>query len=97
MNNIDTSGFVLKTKYDAEKTDLEYEIPVTSELAKKIDYNTKITEIENKIASISGLITNSALPVVEDKIPNVSNLVKKNRIWDKNYWNWKKPYWSYLW
>ena len=80
MNNIDTSGFVLKTKYDAEKTDLEYEIPVTSELAKKTDYNTKITEIENKIASISGLITNSALPVVEDKIPNVSNLVKKDRI-----------------
>ena len=80
VNNIDTSGFVLKTKYDAEKTDLEYEIPVTSELAKKTDYNTKITEIENKIASISGLITNSALPVVEDKIPNVSNLVKKNRI-----------------
>ena len=80
MNNIDTSGFVLKTKYDAEKTDLEYEIPVTSELAKNTDYNTKITEIENKIASISGLITNSALPVVEDKIPNVSNLVKKNRI-----------------
>ena len=77
MNNIDTSGFVLKTKYGAEKTDLEYEIPVTSELAKKTDYNTKITEIENKIASISGLITNSALPVVEDKIPNVSNLVKK--------------------
>ena len=80
MNNIDTSGFVLKTKYDAEKTDLEYEMPVTSDLVKKTDYNTKITEKENKIASISGLITNSALPVVEDKIPNVSNLVKKNRI-----------------
>ena len=44
---------------------------------KKIDFNTKITEIENKIPSISGLATNSALTAVEDKIPNVSSLVKK--------------------
>ena len=44
---------------------------------KKTDFNTKITEIENKIPSISGLATNSALTAVEDKIPNVSSLVKK--------------------
>ena len=37
----------------------------------------KITEIENKIPSISGLATNSALNAVENKILNVSSLVKK--------------------
>ena len=37
----------------------------------------KITEIENKIPSISGLATDAALTAVENKIHNVSSLVKK--------------------
>ena len=37
----------------------------------------KITEIETKIPSISGLATNAALTAVEKKIPNISRLVKK--------------------
>ena len=45
VNNIDTSGFVLKTKYDENKSELENKIPDTSGLVKKADYNTKITEI----------------------------------------------------
>ena len=53
-------------------------IPDTSELAKKTDLNAKITEIEGKIPSITGLATNnSALTAVENKIPDVSRLVKK--------------------
>ena len=44
---------------------------------KKTDFNAKVTEIEGKIPSISGLVTNSALTVVENKIPDVSSLVKK--------------------
>ena len=46
-------------------------------LLKKTDYSSKITEIENKIPSISGLATNSALTTVENKIPNVSGSVTK--------------------
>ena len=46
-------------------------------LLKKTDYSSKITEIENKIPSISGLATNSALTAVENEIPNVSGLVDK--------------------
>ena len=77
VNNIDTSGVVLKTKYGTDKIELENKIPDTSRLVKKTGYNAKISGIENKIASISGLATNSALTTVEDKIPNVRNLVKK--------------------
>ena len=80
VNNIDTSGFVLKTKYDADKTELEKKIPDTSKLVKKSDYNAKVSELENKIPSISGLVTTSALTTVENKIPSVSTLVKKNRL-----------------
>ena len=46
-------------------------------LLKKTNYNTKITEIEGKIPSISGLATNAALSAVENTIPNISSLVKK--------------------
>ena len=53
-NNIDTSGFVLKTKYYTDQSEIENKIPHTSGLVKKLDYNTKITEIENKTPSISG-------------------------------------------
>ena len=44
---------------------------------KKTDFNAKGIEIEGKIRSISGLATNSALTAVENKIPDVSSLVKK--------------------
>ena len=45
VNSIDTSGFVLKTKYDTDKSELENKIPDTSDLVKMTNYNTKITEI----------------------------------------------------
>ena len=53
VNNIDTSGFALKTKYDADKSEFENKIPDARSLVKKRDYNSKISELENKIASIS--------------------------------------------
>ena len=37
VDNIDTSGFVLRTKYDADKSELENKIPDTSGLVKKTD------------------------------------------------------------
>ena len=87
LNNINTSGFVLKTKYDTDKSDLEKKISdaekkildTTRLIKKKTDLNTKISAIEDKIRSIIGLATNSALTVVENKIPTISNLVKKKK------------------
>ena len=77
VNSIDTSRFVLKTKFDTDKTELKNKIPVTSGLVKKTDYNAKIIEIEGKIPSISGLATNAELTAVENKIPNIRGLVKE--------------------
>ena len=57
VNNIDTSEFILKTKYNADKLKLEKKIPDISHLIKKTYYNTKITELENKIPDISNLAT----------------------------------------
>ena len=73
VNNIDTNDFVLKTKYQTDKTELENKIPNVTNFVKK----AKLTELENKILDISNLATKISLATVENKIPNVSNLVNK--------------------
>ena len=78
VNSVDTSGFVLETKYDADKSKLENKIPDASGLVKKTDYDSKIADIKCRIPDISGLATKTALTAVENKIPSVSNLVNKN-------------------
>ena len=77
VNNINTSRFVLKTKYDTGISKLENKIPDTSGLVKNPDYDAKITDIEGKIPGVINLVTKTALTTVENKIPNVSNWVKK--------------------
>ena len=77
VNNIDTSGFVLKTKYDTDKSELENKFPDTSDLVKKTDCDAKITEIENKIPDVTNLATKTALTTVENKISDVSSIIKK--------------------
>ena len=92
VNSIDTSVFVLKTKYDTDKTELENKIPHTSGLVKKVDYNAKITELEDKIPDVSSLATKTALTTVENKIPNISSLVKKQTMTQKLLKLKKKTY-----
>ena len=77
VNSIDKSGFVLKTKGDVDKSEIENKIPDTSGLVKKTDLNTKISETEAKISDVSSLATKTALTTVENEIPDVSTLVKK--------------------
>ena len=77
VNNIDTNDFVLKTKYQADKAELEKKLPDVTDFVKK----TKLTELENKIPGVSSLATKTALTAVENKILSVSTLVKKkNRL-----------------
>ena len=73
VNNIDTSDFVLKTKYQTDKTNLEKKIPNVTQFVKK----TKLTELEKKIPDVTILPTKTALTVVENKIPSVSSFVRK--------------------
>ena len=84
VNSIDICAFVLKTRYDIDKSEVGNRIPDTSGLVKKTDYNSKITEIESKIPSFSGLATNAALTTAENKIPNISNIIEK-KLTDHNH------------
>ena len=63
VNNIDTSAFLLKTKYQTEKKELENKIPDVTDFVKK----TKLNELENKISDFSSLATKTALTAVENK------------------------------
>ena len=69
VNSIDTKGFVLKTKYDTDKSDLEKKlsdaekrIPDTNGLVKKTALNAKVREVESRIL----IITCFALTAVEN-------------------------------
>ena len=55
VNNIGTTNFVLKTKYEKDGSDFEdkiskidNKIPDASSLVKKTDFNSKISEVKNK-------------------------------------------------
>ena len=78
VNNVDTSEFVLKTKYQTDKKELKKN-SVTDFVEK-----TKLAELEKTIPDISGLATKAALTAVENKIPDVNSLVRK-RNYDKKF------------
>ena len=74
VDNIDTSSFVTKTKFENDISDLDDKIDKTdSDLVKK----SALTAVENKIRDISSLTRKSALTALENKIPNVTSFVKK--------------------
>ena len=53
VDNIDTSDFVLKTKYNTDKTELESKIPDVSGFATEAQLNA----VKNKIPRASDLVT----------------------------------------
>ena len=79
VNNIHTSDFVLETKYQTDKAELEKKIPDVNNFVKK----TKLNELESKIPDVSTLATKTALTAVENKIPNII-FVKKQTMSQKS-------------
>ena len=86
---LDISSLVKKTSYNskvntlAKKTELSIvgnKTPSVNKLVTKADFNTKVTEIKGKIPDITDLATKTASNAGENKIPSVSNLVKKLKI-----------------
>ena len=56
-----------------------------------MDYDNKIGEIEGKIPNITCLATITTLNAVENNMPSVSNLAKKNRLRCKSI-KYGRPY-----
>ena len=93
-NTIDTSGFVLITKYDTDKSNLEKKSRTLTRkylmlvgLFKK-DHNAKITEIEGKMPSVTGLATTASLNGVDNKAFHICVLVSRKQIITQQYQTW---------
>ena len=81
-NVVNTDVYIKKDVYNAKIKGIEDKIPDVTKLATRASLNVKINEVKGEIPCITNLTTNSVLTVVENNIPSVSNLVKKN--WLKN-------------
>ena len=74
----DITNLATNTTLNAKTNDeVKGEIPCVTNLAISTALNAKITEVKNKIPYITSWATNNALISVENKIPNISNFVKK--------------------
>ena len=67
----------MKNQYNNEKSCLQKKIPDTDKIVKKHDCNAMVNEVEGKMPSITVLAATGILNVVKNKIPNISNLTKK--------------------
>ena len=68
---------IKKTEFNAKIKEIEDKILDITNLAVNTTFNAKINEVKGKIPSITSLATSTALTAAENKIPNVSNLVRK--------------------
>ena len=73
ITNLATTA-VLNAKINGVKGEMSN----IANLATTAVLNAKINEVKGKIPNITNLASTTALTIIENKIPNVSNLVKKN-------------------
>ena len=75
VNNIDTTKFVLKTKYDTGA------IKKTIKNISGVAFKDDLDAVKNKIPNVSGFLLtsvfNSKITEVENKIPDIKNLASK--------------------
>ena len=80
LSDVVKNDVAKKDVYNAKIKNIEDKIPDITNLATNASLNAKINEInevKGEILSITNLTTTTALTAVENKTPNVSNLVKK--------------------
>ena len=66
-----------KDLYNAKIKNIDVEIPNTTDFATYASLNTKINVVKGETTNIKNLSTTTDLTAFENKIPNVSNLVRK--------------------
>ena len=76
LSNVVKNDVAKKDEYKIKN--IEDKIPYIANLATTAALNSKKDEVTDEIPSISNLATTIALIAVENKVPNVNNLVKKN-------------------
>ena len=83
VDNIDTSDFVLKAKYQTDKTEFEQKIPDLTDYVKKtklsgsLETKTALTAMKNIIVSVSSLVKTNKQTKITDYGTNISELENK--------------------
>ena len=83
VDGIDSTKYVKKSDYDTKIDNLELKLSDVSGKLNTSDFNSKVSELENKIRSaesipdITNLATKSSITAVKNKIPDVKDFVKK--------------------
>ena len=83
IDNIDLTKYVIKSNYDTKIGNLDLKIPDVSGLLQTSSFNSKVTELENKIKNaeskpdITNLAIKSSVTAVENKILDVNGFVRK--------------------
>ena len=67
----------INVSLNAKINEVKGEILNFTKLTTNASHNAKINEVKGEIPNITNLATTSALPALENKIPSVTNLVKK--------------------
>ena len=80
LSDVVKNDVVKKDVYNAKIKNIEDKIPDITNLATNASLNAKINEVKGEIPSITNLGTTAAFTTVENKIPNVSDLLKKSRL-----------------
>ena len=83
LSYVAKNNVVRKDVYKAKIKNIEDKIPDTTNLATNASLNAKTNEVKDEIPSITNLATNIALTTAKNKIPSVSNLVKKPTLTQK--------------
>ena len=83
FDDIHVTKYVKKSDCDTKVDNLELKIPDVSGKSNTSEFNSKVSELENKIRSaeskpsITNLVTKSSVTAVQKKIPDVKGFVKK--------------------
>ena len=77
LSDVVKNEVVKKTEYNAKTKNIVHKIPYITKLAAKTILNTQINEVKAEIPSINNLDTTTAVTAVENKIPDVVNLVNE--------------------
>ena len=83
---------VEKDVYNAQKKNIEDQIPDITNFASKTTLSAKPNEVKGEIPHITNVATKTALNDVENKVPSISNLVKKNLTITQKLMKLKKDY-----
>ena len=77
LSDVVKNDLVKKDVYNAKIKNIEDKMPDITNSATTASLNAKINEVKGEIPSITNLATTAALTTVENKMPNISDLVKK--------------------